>query len=371
MSATDPVMDRYSRGAQAVEPALCCPTDYDPALLDALPAEIREKDYGCGDPSPYIRQGDTVLDLGAGGGKIAYMAAQLVGETGRVIGVDANDDMLALARKYQGEMAERLGGDRVTFLKGRIEDLGLDLEALDRYLEANPVHTSADLAHLEAWQDRQRLESPLIPDDSVDLVVSNCVLNLVRDADKEKLVAEIFRVLRPGGRVAIADIVSDESVPERLKADPELWSGCISGAFQEEAFAEAFRRAGFGAIRYAKWDTDPWQVVEGIEFRSVTLTAVKPEAGPCLDYGHAVVYRGPFASVTDDEGHIFPRGARIAVCERTFRQLMEGPNGDDFIGLSPAEAGEPATFCAPPGTRRDPEATKGGDHSGNQGASCC
>ncbi|MFP4607586.1 MAG: methyltransferase domain-containing protein, partial [Thiohalospira sp.] len=129
MTANDPVLDRYSRGAQAVEPALCCPTDYDPALLEALPAEILEKDYGCGDPSRYVRPGDTVLDLGAGGGKICYMAAQLVGTEGRVIGVDANDDMLALARKYQGEMAERLGGDRVEFRKGRIEDLALDLEA--------------------------------------------------------------------------------------------------------------------------------------------------------------------------------------------------------------------------------------------------
>ncbi|MFW5909273.1 MAG: methyltransferase domain-containing protein [Thiohalospira sp.] len=371
MTANDPVLDRYSRGAQAVEPALCCPTDYDPALLEALPAEILEKDYGCGDPSRYVRPGDTVLDLGAGGGKICYMAAQLVGTEGRVIGVDANDDMLALARKYQGEMAERLGGDRVEFRKGRIEDLALDLEAQDRRLAEQPVRTSADLAALEAWRDRQRTEAPLIAADSVDLVVSNCVLNLVRDADKEQLLREIHRVLRPGGRVAVSDIVSDEAVPAHLKADPELWSGCISGAFQEEDFAAAFARAGLVDIRYDKWDAEPWQVVEGIELRSVTLTAVKPETGPCLDYGHAVVYRGPFASVTDDEGHVFPRGARMAVCERTFRHLTEGPLAEHFLGIAPAEIGEPATFCAPPGTRRAAAETKGGGHAGGGGGACC
>ncbi|MFP4607913.1 MAG: methyltransferase domain-containing protein, partial [Thiohalospira sp.] len=224
---------------------------------------------------------------------------------------------------------------------------------------------------LEAWRDRQRTEAPLIAADSVDLVVSNCVLNLVRDADKEQLLREIHRVLRPGGRVAVSDIVSDEAVPAHLKADPELWSGCISGAFQEEDFAAAFARAGLVDIRYDKWDAEPWQVVEGIELRSVTLTAVKPETGPCLDYGHAVVYRGPFASVTDDEGHVFPRGARMAVCERTFRHLTEGPLAEHFLGIAPAEIGEPATFCAPPGTRRAAAETKGGGHAGGGGGACC
>ena len=360
MSRGDAVLDRYSGAALEREAALCCPVDYDADLLKLLPAEIIEKDYGCGDPSRYVREGDVVLDLGSGGGKICYMAAQLVGPEGRVIGVDMNDDMLALARKYQPEMAGKLGSDRVRFLKGYIQDLALDLEAMEAWLAEHPVKTAADYARLQAWQDRQRAERPLILDASVDLVISNCVLNLVRDADKGQLVREIFRVLKPGGWVAISDIVSDEPVPDALKQDPELWSGCISGAFQEEAFLEAFRGAGFVAVAYDKWQAEPWQVVEGIEFRSVTLVAVKPEGSPCLDYGHAVMYRGPFAEVRDDEGHVFPRGARMAVCERSYRLLTGGAYGDAFIGMEPAERGEPVTFCAPPGTRRPAAETKGG-----------
>ena len=196
----------------------------------------------------------------------------------------------------------------------------------------------------------------------MDLVISNCVLNLVRDEDKAQLVREIFRVLRPGGRVAISDIVSDEPVPARLKADPELWSGCVSGAFQEEAFLQAFEAAGFVAVRYERWQAEPWRVVEGIEFRSVTLTAVKPEGGECIDRGHAVIYRGPYKEVRDEEGHVYPRGARIAVCERTFRLLTDedGPYAGDFVGIAPMAEREPIPWCAPPGTRRPPAETKVG-----------
>lgn len=360
MTMETTVRERYSNGAQKVEPALCCPVDYDSDLLKLLPAEIIEKDYGCGDPSRYVREGDVVLDLGSGGGKICYLAAQLVGKEGKVIGVDMNDEMLALARKYQAEMADKLGGDRVRFLKGYIQDLALDLVAMEEYLVGNPVRGAADLAALRRWQAAQRKERPLIADASVDLVISNCVLNLVDDGDKHPLVREIFRVLKPGGRVAIADIVADEPVPEALKADPELWSGCISGAFQEQQFVQSFVEAGFTAIRLDRWDLEPWRTVEGIEFRSATLTAVKGEGNACIDRGHAVIYRGPYSEVRDEEGHIFPRGERIAVCERTFRMLTEGPCRADFIGLAPRELGEPVAWCAPPNTRRPPAVTKGG-----------
>ncbi len=98
------VLERYSRGAQEKQGALCCPVDYDTSLLKLLPQEIIEKDYGCGDPSRYVREGDVVLDLGSGSGKNCYMAAQLTGDKGKIIGVDMNDDMLALATKYQTEM---------------------------------------------------------------------------------------------------------------------------------------------------------------------------------------------------------------------------------------------------------------------------
>lgn len=227
------VLQRYSEGAEAVQADLCCPVDYDRELLALLPQEIIDKDYGCGDPSRYVQKGDVVLDLGSGSGKICYMAAQLVGESGKVIGVDMNDDMLALARKYQADMAKKIGAANVEFVKGQIQDLALDLAAMNRHLAENPITTAEDVIHLRAWQEQQRKQSPLIADNSVDLVVSNCVLNLVHDSDKTQLIEEIFRVVKPGGRVAISDIVSDEAVPEHLKADTHLWSGCISGALQE------------------------------------------------------------------------------------------------------------------------------------------
>src|SRR3990172_3492659 len=121
MNRVASVLDRYSKGAKLQEAELCCPVTYSPELLQLLPQEIVEKDYGCGDPSRYVREGDTVLDLGCGGGKVCYIAAQLAGDQGHVIGVDMNDDMLALARKYQDEMARKLGGNRVRFVKACIQ----------------------------------------------------------------------------------------------------------------------------------------------------------------------------------------------------------------------------------------------------------
>ncbi|MGR9072456.1 MAG: methyltransferase domain-containing protein [Gammaproteobacteria bacterium] len=372
MTIETSVLERYSEGAESRQEALCCPVEYDQGLLKLLPQEIIDKDYGCGDPSRHVREGDVVLDLGSGSGKICYMAAQIVGSRGRVIGVDMNDDMLALARKYQDEMARKIGGDRVSFLKGQIQDLALDLEAMDRYLAEHPVENSHDAIALRAWQEKQRKDNPLIPDDSVDLVVSNCVLNLVHDSDKERLIREIFRVIKPGGRVAISDIVSDEPVPERLKNDPDLWSGCISGALQEYDFLQAFIDAGFIAVSYDKWGDDPWQVVDGLEFRSVTITAVKPENEPCLDKGHAVIYRGPYSEVYDDEGHVYPRGKRIATCERSYRLLTGDVYKDDFIGIAPATLKEPKSWCAPPGTVRPASETKGAQHvDKTQSGDCC
>ena len=370
MSIENGVLERYSEGAESRQADLCCPVDYDQELLEILPTEIIEKDYGCGDPSRYVQKGDVVLDLGSGSGKICYMAAQLVGDNGKVIGVDMNDDMLSLARKYQGEMAEKIGSDRVEFVKGQIQDLALNLAAMNEHLTANPVHKAEDIIALRAWQEQQRKNNPLIADSSVDLVVSNCVLNLVHDQDKEQLIQEIFRVVKPGGRVAISDIVSDEPVPQHLKDDTHLWSGCISGALQEHEFLQDFLDAGFIAVNYDKWEGEPWQTVEGIEFRSVTITAVKPQDESCLDKGHAVIYRGPFSEVYDDEGHVYLRGQRMAVCERNYRLLTSETYGDQFIGIAPAQEHKPNPWCCQPGTLRPAAESKGGVHKADKG-SCC
>ena len=373
MFVKNEVKERYAQGAQEVQPDLCCPVSYDTSLLEKLPQEIIDKDYGCGDPSRYVKEGDVVLDLGSGGGKICYMAAHLVGESGKVIGVDMTEDMLALARKYQAEMADKLGGERVSFHRAYIQDLALNLDELEDYLSTHPVNGVEDMLSLDAWKHTQRKTNPLIADESVDLVISNCVLNLVAEEEKQKLVNEVFRVLKPGGRVAISDIVSDEYVPEHLKTDEKLWSGCISGAFQEKEMLDVFVKAGFSAVSYDKWDAQAWQVVEGIEFRSVTLTAHKSHGTECLDRGHAAIYRGPYESITDDEGHVFPRGERIAVCERTYNFLTQGPFKDDFIGISPQKPKDPINWCAPAGTLRLAKETKGGVHNDSKPSSggCC
>ncbi len=221
------VKQRYSAAAQKKQQALCCPVEYDQKHLEIIPAEIIERDYGCGDPSQYLKPGDVVLDLGSGAGKICYIAAQVVGAQGRVIGVDMNDDMLALARKYQKPIADRLGYSNVEFRKGRIQDLALNLEKLDEKLAVEPIMSSSAYLEVEALADQLRQTEPLIPSDSIDVVISSCVLNLVDPRFKAQLFGEIFRVLQKGGRSVVADIVSDEDVPVELQSDPELWSGCI------------------------------------------------------------------------------------------------------------------------------------------------
>ena len=175
-----------------------------------------------------------------------------MGEEGRVIGVDCNDEMLALARKYQQKIGERVGYHNVEFHRGLIQDLKLDLDQLSETLQQNPVSNHNDWLNLRQIEDQLRSNSPMIADNSVDCVVSNCVLNLVRPQDRTQLISEVFRVLKNGGRAAISDIVCDEDVPEHLQADPTLWSGCISGAFREDKFLQAFEEAGFHGIELVK-----------------------------------------------------------------------------------------------------------------------
>src|SRR5260370_13018665 len=121
------VKERYGQAARGREPELCCPADYDPKYLSVIPEEIKERDYGCGDPSGFVREGDAVLDLGSGAGKICYIAAQIVGPRGSIIGVDANDEMLALARKQRHHIGAHLGYHNTHFRKVRLQDLLLPL----------------------------------------------------------------------------------------------------------------------------------------------------------------------------------------------------------------------------------------------------
>jgi arsenite methyltransferase len=383
-SAESATRDRYAAAAHAPEAALCCPVDYDPQFLKVIPAEVIEKDYGCGDPSKHLQPGETVLDLGSGTGKICFIAAQVVGSAGKVIGVDMTDDMLEVAIRNAPIVAERIGFANVEFRKGRIQDLGLDLKLLDQALKKNPISDATSYLAADAIAADLRVKQPLIASESIDVVVSNCVLNLVETPLKRQLFEEIFRVLKKGGRAVISDIVSDEQIPEHLQNDAYLWSGCISGAYTEEGFLKAFEDAGFYGIEILKRDDAAWQTVEGIEFRSVTIQAWKGKQGPCFEHNQAVIYKGPFLKVLDDDGHAMERGKRYAVCDKTYHLYQNPPYRDHFAFVEPLvtilpEDAKPFD-CS--GTReRHPKETKGHDYNatseatncrtGGDGHSCC
>lgn len=327
----DAVKERYSDAAQAREDTLCCPIDYDPVYLEIIPQDVLDRDYGCGDPSRYVERGETVLDLGSGGGKICFIAAQIVGPEGRVIGVDMTDDMLELARAAQPTVVERLGYDNIEFRHGHIQDLRTDLDVVGQWLEAHPVKTATDYKGMQDYLNRVRRERPLVADQSVDVVVSNCVLNLVPDHEKTQLFAEIFRALKPGGRVALSDIVSNKPSPEHLKQDPELWSGCISGALTETDFADALAQAGLFGVRLDKLDDVPWRTVEDIDYRAATFVAHKPDISAEAMQGTDALYAGPWAHVEDEQGTVYRRGERVHVTGAAAARLRSGAYGSDVI----------------------------------------
>ena len=356
------VKEAYARGAEARVDDLCRPVVYEPRYLEAIPDEVTERDYGCGDPSRYLRPGERVLDLGSGTGKICFIAAQVVGPEGSVIGVDMTPEMLDVARRNAPVVADRIGYANVEFRRGRIQDLALDLDRLDGLLAGDPVRDADGLFQAQASAERLRTEEPMVPDDSVDVVVSNCVLNLVEGSQKPALFGEIHRVLRRGGRAVISDIVSDEPVPTRLLDDPELWSGCVSGALTEAGFLAAFEAAGFYGIRILDRGTEPWRTVEGIEFRPLTVEAFKGKEGPCFERRQAVIYRGPFREVVDDDGHRLVRGERAAVCDKTFGIYARAPYADHFELVEPLEPvplDEAEPFDCTRTAPRSPRETKG------------
>jgi arsenite methyltransferase len=374
MEVESVVRERYRQGAEERVADLCCPVDYDPRYLAAIPEEVLERDYGCGDPSRHLREGETVLDLGSGTGKICFIAAQVVGAAGRVIGVDMTGEMLAVARRNAPVVAERLGFANVEFRRGRIQDLALDFDLLDEALAREPVASAEGLMRAAALADGLRRTRPLIADGSVDVVVSNCVLNLVDGQEKGRLFQEIHRVLRNGGRAVISDIVSDEPVPLELQQDPELWSGCISGALTESGFLAAFEAAGFYGIRILERQRDPWRTVAGIEFRSLSVEAFKGKEGICLERHQAVVYKGPFREVLDDDGHRMRRGERYAVCDKTFNLYQREPYRSSFEFVEPLEevpleAAQP--FDCSRTTLRHPRETKGQDYQVTTEAEAC
>ncbi|MBI2222259.1 MAG: methyltransferase domain-containing protein [Acidobacteria bacterium] len=289
------VREFYGHAAEEPQAELCCPVRPDAEDLAHIPPEVVERFYGCGSPvsAAAPQPGETLVDLGSGAGIDCFIAARRVGPGGHVFGVDMTDQMLAVAHESKPRVAAALGYDNVEFRKGILERIPLD-------------------------------------NLSADIVTSNCVINL--SPDKPAVFREIWRVLRDGGRAVLADIVSDTEVPPPMRADGQLWGECISGALSEDAFLAALERAGFYGITVLKKMF--WREVEGTHFYSVTVRGFKFEkkAG-CRYIGQYAVYLGPMKSVTDEEGHLFPRGVPVEVCTDTAAKLGAPPYAGGFAVL--------------------------------------
>ena len=221
-------------------------------ILADLPDEILARYYGCGSPIPDGLEGLTILDLGCGTGRDVYVVSKLAGKTGRVIGIDMNDDQLAIAEKYRNEMAEKWGFANVEFRKGFIEDLA----------------------------------SAGIEDNSIDVVISNCVINL--SPDKDAVFSEIWRVLKAGGVLYFSDIYADKPVPAEINTHPLLLGECLGGALSHDEFAEIMKRKRWKEFKVVSSHEAPInnpeieKLVEGISFSSDTVSAVKmPENAEC------------------------------------------------------------------------------------------
>ncbi|HET9031741.1 MAG TPA: methyltransferase domain-containing protein [Dokdonella sp.] len=280
----------------------CCPSESMPPTLRPLLAdihpEINERFYGCGSPLPPALTGKTVLDLGCGSGRDVYLLSRMVGEQGRVIGVDMTAEQLAVGHRHQAWQAERYGyaQSNVRFVEGKIE----------------------------------RLDACGIDDASIDVVVSNCVLNL--SPQKDKVFAEIFRVLKPGGELYFSDVFADRRIPVELLSDPVLLGECLSGALYIEDFRRVLNKIGCADARCVSQAPIPLidPAIEArigmIGFRSMTMRAFKLDLEDrCEDFGQIATYRGdlpglPHAFTLDDH-HRFETGRPMRVCGNTFDML--------------------------------------------------
>ena len=344
LTVEDREQRRYGAAAAAPEACLCTPIDYGQIGLDHIPQRILDVDYGCGDPTRYAREGESVLDLGSGSGKHCFMIARKVGGSGHVIGIDKTPRMLDLARGAVAEVTDQLGqaAPAIEFRRGLIESLRWNLDLLERLVGDEPADSYERLDRIE----QELSANPLVESDSVDLVVSNCVLNLVADHRKEELFAELHRVLERGGRAVISDIVADTDVPVEMKDDETLWTGCMAGALRRDRFLNAFVAAGFYGVR--ELSSFSWRQEGGIHFHSVTIEAFKGKEGPCWETYRQAYYQGPFSAVHDDDGHVYRRGVAVPVCEKTAEILSRPPYEGHFLISEPlVDASEQIPFdCA-------------------------
>jgi len=290
----------------------CCTAESVPRpireILDQVEPEILDKFYGCGSPIPPALEGCTVLDLGCGTGRDVYVLSKLVGEQGRVIGVDMTDEQIEVAKRHRETQARKFGyaESNVEFLKGYIEDL-----------------------------DELGIDS-----NSIDVVVSNCVFNL--SFDKPKLLREVFRVLKLGGELYFADVFTSRRIPAELRDDPVLIGECIAGAFYAEDFRRAMAEAGCPDSRVvssreiAVQDPEIQRRLGMIRLFSRTIRAFKLDCleDRCEDYGQHATYLGtvpeePFCFRLDDH-HSLEKGRPMLVCGNTAAMLSETRFGKHF-----------------------------------------
>ena len=315
----DLVKDYYGRQLQStadLRTSACCDPSQMPAwlkpLLERIHPEVMSRYYGCGLVCPPLLEGCRVLDLGCGSGRDVYALAQMVGETGQVVGVDMTKEQLAVAEAHQAHHRQAFGfaRDNVAFRLGYIERLDeLDLE-----------------------------------DASFDVVVSNCVVNL--SPDKDAVLRQVHRLLKPGGEFYFSDVYANRRVPAHLRNDPVLYGECLGGALYWNDFQHLARHHGFTDPRLVEDRpiavTDPAlaERTEGINFHSATYRLFKMEGlePDCEDYGQAVIYQGGIAGHERcfilDKHHKIEPGRVFPVCGNTWRMLHDSrfQAHFDFIG---------------------------------------
>ncbi len=266
------VREFYGAAALVAKEDIANPLAPAQAEADFISEKTKKHSYGCGSPvtDGAPREGETLVDLGSGSGIECFMASASVGKTGLVYGIDMTDEMLKLAGDSLPEVAGRLGYTNVEFRKGFLEQIPLD-------------------------------------DGVADVVISNCVINL--SPDKRMTYQEIFRILKPGGRLVVSDIVTDTAIPATLKNNARYRGECLGGAMQQEELVTMMAAAGFSAIRFIK--RFPYRRVENMDFFSLTYEAIRPVIvqEELVD----VVYRGPYGTVYTESGVALVKGRRTSV----------------------------------------------------------
>ena len=343
------VREFYAQAALAVSADIVNPLAPAQDQADFIPVDSRKRSYGCGSPvtDAAPQPGETLVDLGSGSGVECFMAAAAVGAAGQVFGIDMTSEMLHLATASKQEVVARLGYDNVEFRRGFLEQIPL-------------------------------------ADQCADIVISNCVINL--SPDKRQTYQEIFRILKPGGRLVISDIITDTAIPPAIKNNVLYRGECLGGAMQQEDLMAMLEAAGFVAIRLLK--RFPYRQVEGMDFFSLTYQAWRPmeEAKTgSQDIGgspsKAVVYRGPYQAVSTESGVLLVKGRRtvlpqadLALVDDSVFVLDEKGAVTNLIMTNccctPPPATEPAISCCASGSA--PPATAPGNMARQtSGCMCC